>query len=200
MSNVPDLHTTARAGDPLTPRETPRLLLRPPVPDDLDPYIEIHEDPEVKRQVTVQTSGTVGRTAAWRMLAMLIGHWHILGYGQWTVVEKATGEVVGRVGLWNPAGWPGLELGWVIRRSRWGLGFATEAAAEGLRFAFERVGADHVISMIQPDNGRSIRVAEKIGERFERHGDLDGTPMLVYGVTRKRHLDAVSTRGALPAT
>jgi RimJ/RimL family protein N-acetyltransferase len=191
MSTRPNLHGTAQPHrpplSPVTERETPRLLLRPPVPDDLDPYIEIHEDPEVKKQVTVQTSA-VGRTAAWRMLAMLIGHWHILGYGQWTVIEKATGQVVGRVGLWNPAGWPGLELGWVIRRSRWGLGFATEAAREGLRFAFDAVGADHVISMIQSDNDRSIRVAEKIGERFERESSLDGAPMLVYGLTREGYL------------
>src|SRR5205823_14550586 len=107
-----------------------------------------------------------GRTAGWRTLALLIGHWHLLGYGQWAVVEKATGHVIGRAGLWNPEGGYGLEVGWVIRRSRWGQGFATEAARAAVQHGFETVGATHLISLIRPDNARSLRVAEKIGETF----------------------------------
>jgi RimJ/RimL family protein N-acetyltransferase len=110
----------------------------------------------------------------------LSGHWHLRGYGQWTVIEKATREVIGRVGLWNPEGWPGLEVGWVIRRSRWGNGFATEAAHEAVRFAFAEVGADRLISLIPPDNARSIRVAQKIGETFEREHTLDGRTLHLY--------------------
>lgn len=161
--------------------ETPRLVLRPPSAEDLDPFVEIHEDPEVMRFITV-VGVPGGRTSAWRMLATLIGHWHLRGYGQWAVVEKATGDVIGRVGLWNPEGWPGLEVGWVIRRSRWGKGFATEAAREAVRYGFEVVGADHLISIIRPDNNRSIRVAEKIGEKYERPYLVDGVESHVYGI------------------
>ena len=118
------------------------------------------------------------------MLALLVGHWHLRGYGQWTVIEKTTGLIVGRVGLWNPEGWPGLELGWVIRRSHWDRGYATEASREAIAFAFDNVGADHVISLIQPDNVRSIRVAEKIGERFERILTHDGRDTQIYGIRR----------------
>jgi RimJ/RimL family protein N-acetyltransferase len=164
--------------------ETARLVLRPPTAEDLDPFLEIHSDPEVMRHLTLQ--GVPGRAGAWRMLALLAGHWTLRGYGQWTTVEKATGLVVGRVGLWNPEGWPGLEVGWVIRRSHWSRGYATEAAQAALDFAFEVVAADHVISLIHPDNGRSIRVAEKIGERFERADELDGAPVHVYGRSRTR--------------
>ena len=85
--------------------ETPRLVLRPPAAEDLDPFVEIHEDPEVMRFITV-IGNSGGRSASWRMLATLIGHWHLRGYGQWAVVEKATLQVIGRVGLWNPDGWP----------------------------------------------------------------------------------------------
>ena len=125
-----------------------------------------------------------GRPAGWRMLALLIGHWQLRGYGQWTVLEKTTREVIGRVGLWNPEGWPGLEVGWVIRRSRWGQGFATEAAREALRFAFDDVRVDHVISLIRPDNARSIRVAEKIGETLERTCVIEGISHNLYGIRR----------------
>jgi len=163
--------------------ETERLRLRPPTIADLDPYVEIHEDPEVKRH-TIVLGQAGGRAAAWRMLALLLGHWHLRGYGQWTVVEKTTDLVIGRVGLWYPEGWPGLELAWVIRRSHWGRGFATEAARAALDFAFDVVGADHVISTIQPDNARSIRVAERIGERFEETTTLNDMSVLVYGIRR----------------
>jgi len=167
----------------MTTRETSRLLLRPPEGPDLDALREIHEDPEVMRHITVVGQPT-GRPAAWRMLALLIGHWHLRGYGQWTVVEKSTGDIIGRVGLWSPEGWPGLEVGWVIRRSRWGHGFATEAASEAISYGFSHVGADHLISIIRPDNARSIRVAEKIGESLERTDTLDGHRVHIYGIKR----------------
>ena len=164
-------------------RETPRLQMRPPIAEDLDPYVEIHEDPEVLGSLGA-IGPTTGRVGGWRMLALMLGHWHLRGYGQWTVVEKGTGDVVGRVGLWHPEGWPGVELGWLIRRSRWGRGYATEAAREALRFAFDVVEADHVISMIQPTNTRSIRLAEKLGESLEDRRLVNGQAMLVYGISR----------------
>jgi len=165
-------------------RQTPRLLLRPPTVEDLEPFVEIHEDPEVMRYMTV-IGPLSGRVAAWKLLAVMIGHWHLRGYGQWSVVEKATGLVIGRVGLWNPEGWPGIEVGWVIRRSHWGYGFATEAAKEALDFGFNHVGADHLISIIRSDNARSIRVAEKLGESFERAIRFEGAESLIYGITKR---------------
>lgn len=89
--------------------ETPRLRLRLPQASDAEPFLQIHQDPEaIKHLVLAAPAG--GRTVAWRNVAMMLGHWHLRSYGQWTVVEKATSEVIGRVGLWNPEGWPGIEL------------------------------------------------------------------------------------------
>jgi RimJ/RimL family protein N-acetyltransferase len=67
---------------------------------------------------------------------MFVGHWHLRGYVQWTIVERTTGDVIGRVGLWYPEGWPDIDLGWIIRRSRWGHGFATEATRAALAWAW----------------------------------------------------------------
>jgi RimJ/RimL family protein N-acetyltransferase len=167
----------------LVTRETPRLLLRPPIEADLDAYVEIHSDPEVRRHLTI-VGGRGGHAAAWRTLALVIGHWHMRGYGQWTVIEKATSRIVGRAGLWNPEGWPGLEVGWVIGRQYWGQGFATEAALAAVEFAFSATDAAQLISMIQPDNHRSIRVAEKIGFTGDGTVMLEGAEMLLY--TRRR--------------
>lgn len=163
--------------------ETPRLRLRLPEASDAQPLLEIHQDPEVIKYVLLGAP-LGGITVAWRNIATMIGHWHLRAYGQWTVVEKASGDVIGRVGLWNPEGWPGIELGWIIRRSRWGNGFATEAARAALEWAWEKVDTDHIISIIQPDNLPSIRVAEKIGERFERTDTMNDRAVHIYGIRR----------------
>ena len=92
--------------------------------------------------------------------------------------------MVGRVGLWYPEGWPGVELGWIVRRERWGQGLATEAARAALEWAWTHVDTDHIISIIQPDNHRSIRVAEKTGESFERSDLVNGVQSSVYGIYR----------------
>jgi RimJ/RimL family protein N-acetyltransferase len=163
--------------------ETPRLLLRPPQAADAAPLLEIHQDPAVVKYVLFGAQPT-GLTGAWRSVAMMVGHWQLRGYGQWTVVERATGQVVGRVGLWYPEGWPGVELGWIIRRERWGQGLATEAARAALDWTWQHVAADHIISIIQPDNHRSIRVAEKIGETPEGTEMVNGVESVVYGIRR----------------
>lgn len=163
--------------------ETERLELRIPQERDLDAYVDIHEDPQVLQYVN--TLGvSAGRAAGWRSIAMLIGHWHLRGYGHWTVVERASGDVVGRVGLWYPEGWPGVELGWIIRRSRWNEGFATEAARAAIDFAFGPANLTHLISMIREDNARSRRVAEKLGLSVERTLPLKDGDTQVYGIRR----------------
>jgi RimJ/RimL family protein N-acetyltransferase len=166
--------------------ETPRLRLRPLEASDAQPFMEIHQDPDVIKYV-LQGAAPGGITVAWRNIAMMIGHWHLRGYGPWAVTEKATGDVIGRVGLWNPEGWPGIELGWIVRRSHWNNGFATEAARAALEWSWDNVDTDHIISVIQPDNARSIRVAEKIGECFERADVLNETTVHVYGIRRNRN-------------
>jgi RimJ/RimL family protein N-acetyltransferase len=163
--------------------ETARLLLRIPEESDARPLLEIHEHPEVIRFV-ISGPQRRGITGAWSSVATMIGHWHLRGYGQWTVIEKATGDVIGRVGLWNPEGWPGVELGWIVRYSRWGNGFATESAGAALEWAWAHRATGHIISLIQPDNAASIRVAEKIGERLERRETISGEEMCIYGIRR----------------
>jgi RimJ/RimL family protein N-acetyltransferase len=165
--------------------ETARLVLRLPEAEDAEALMEIHHDPQAVKYVVFGAAPS-GISAAWRNIAMMLGHWQLRGYGQWTVVEKRTGEVIGRVGLWHPEGWLGIDLGWIIRRSRWNNGFATAAANAALGWAWDNVATDHIISLIQPDNAPSIRVAEKIGERLERTDSMNGGNVLVYGVRRKR--------------
>jgi RimJ/RimL family protein N-acetyltransferase len=181
--------------------ETPRLRLRPPESQDLDAFVEIHEDPEVLRYLTTLGQAS-GRAAGWRVIAMLLGHWQLRGYGQWTVIEKATNQIIGRVGPWHPEGWPGIELGWIIRRSHWNLGFATEAAQAARDHAFSVIDTPHLISMIHPDNAPSIRVAEKLGATLGRRDAFGGAAVLIYefarpqGIHARQHVNAPAPTAA----
>jgi RimJ/RimL family protein N-acetyltransferase len=164
--------------------ETERLVLRMFREEDFETYYaRVGSDPDVMRHLG--DGQPLTRTLAWRQIAMLLGHWRLRGYGIWAVEERATGELIGRIGLFNPEGWPGFELGWVLARAYWGRGYATEGARRALDHAFDDMGHDHVISLIHPANAASIRVAERIGERLEGRVELFGHEALVYGIHRK---------------
>ena len=168
------------------PIETERLLLRLPVADDAEPFMEIHQDPEViaRKQVTL-TSPPGGIELGARNVDRMLRHWDTLGYGQWAVVERATARVIGCVGFLKPEN-GNVELGWIIRRSRWGNGFATEAARAAIGWAWSAGNMDYVMSLIGRDNLASIRVATKIGQRFEGEGicPSSGENVLIYGIRK----------------
>ena len=162
--------------------ETERLRLRAFREDDLDAFAAIYADAEVMR--FIGDGKVADRDGTWRVMSLLLGHWQLRGYGIWAAEEKETGALVGRIGLWNPEGWPGLEVGWLLARSHWGRGLATEGGRRSLAWAFDELGADHVISLIRPENAASIRVAEKLGERREAATRILGDDALVYGIDR----------------
>jgi RimJ/RimL family protein N-acetyltransferase len=166
--------------------ETERLLLRPFQEDDLDAYARICADAEVMR--FLGDGRTLSRADAWRQMAFFLGHWTLRGYGLWAAVLKETDALVGRIGLHNPEGWPGLEVGWLLDPAVWGRGLATEGGRAALDFAFRTRKADHVLSVIQPGNTRSIRVAERLGERFERRDSLNGVEVFLFGIGRSEWL------------
>src|SRR5213592_2121688 len=140
--------------------ETDRLTLRMLRESDLDAYAEMCGDPEVMRYIG--DGQPLARPMAWRNLAMMVGHWSLRGYGLWAVEERASGALVGRIGFWNPDGWPGVELGWMLRQAYWGRGYATEGARAALQVAFEQWQWPQLISLIHPDNAASIRVAGRL--------------------------------------
>jgi RimJ/RimL family protein N-acetyltransferase len=162
--------------------ETERLVLRMFGAADFEAYAAMCGDPEVMR--FIGDGQPLAPPMAWRSLATVIGHWSLRGYGLWAVTERASGALVGRVGFWNPDGWPGFELGWLLRRSYWGRGYATEAARAALDWAFTQRDQPHVISLIYPDNAASIRVATRLGETLADRIELMGKPVLLYRITR----------------
>ncbi|HEX5129129.1 MAG TPA: GNAT family N-acetyltransferase [Usitatibacter sp.] len=162
--------------------ETERLLLRPFRNADHPSYAAMCADPEVMKYIG--TGVTLTAPESWRAMASMLGHWQLLGYGMFAAEVKATGELAGRVGFLDPPGWPGFELGWLLGREHWGKGYAIEGARACLDYAFGTLGRDHVISLIRPGNERSIRVAERLGERLSGEVELLGSKALVYEVRR----------------
>lgn len=158
---------------------TERLELRRWREDDLDQYALIAADPVVTRYL----GGPFDRATAWRQIAIFMGHREMRGWTSSAVIERSSGRVVGRGGLWQPEGWPGLEVGWILHPSVWGRGYATELGQAVRDHAFGVLHVPHLISVIDRDNAASIRVAERIGSRFERDYDLNGTPHVIYGQT-----------------
>ena len=115
---------------------------------------------------------TVGRPLAdwetWRSVATMVGHWEIRGYGPYAMEDKKTGKVLGPVGLWYPLEWPEPEIKWGLVRTAWGNGYAREAAQAVRDMAGIHVPEFHLISLINPENANSIKLAKSLGAVYEK--------------------------------
>jgi RimJ/RimL family protein N-acetyltransferase len=138
--------------------ETPRLILRPLAPEDFDGWAEMMAD-----ESTRYIGGPQTRSGAWRGFVSVAGAWAMQGYSMFSVIERASGRWIGRVGPWVPEGWPGTEVGWGLTKSAFGQGYATEAATAAIDWAFDVLGWTDVIHIIDPENTPSLAVAERLG-------------------------------------
>ena len=192
--------------------ETDRLLLRHFEWPDLDALHAIMSDPDVMRYV-----GT-GKPKTRQQTERLLGFWitdnerrwdeHTLArlpqlrraverdahFSVWATIEKRTNRLVGRCGLlaWDLEGRKETEVGYMVARPHWGRGFATEAARAIRDHGFERLGIERLISLIQPANVASQRVALKNGMHHERDVKVGDVPAMLFAVERGR------TQGEMP--
>jgi len=139
--------------------ETARLILRPPAAEDFDAWAEFSADAEAARFI----GGPVHRAVAWRSMAASAGSWMLQGFGIFSVIDKASGAWLGRVGPIRPEGWPGTEVGWALVRDAQGKGIALEAATASIDFAFGELGWSEVIHCIDDENAPSIALARRLG-------------------------------------
>jgi len=164
--------------------ETERLILRPPVPSDFEPYAQLMADKTTAKFI----GGVQPRAVAWRGFLSVAGAWAMQGYSFFTVVEKATGQWVGRVGPWCPEGWPGTEVGWSLGASFQGKGYATEAASAAIDWAFDHLGWRKVNHCIYPDNLASQAVAARLGSVNRGRGQMppphEASSIDILGQTR----------------
>jgi RimJ/RimL family protein N-acetyltransferase len=165
--------------------ETERLILRPPALEDLDAWAEFAADAELMRFI----GGAQNRHGAWRQLLGVAGSWALQGFGMFSVIEKAGGRWLGRIGPIRHEDWPGTEIGWGLTRRAWGHGYATEAAVATMDFAADILGWAEIVHCIDPANAPSQAVARRLGSRILRQAHLpppfEGAPVDVWGQTRE---------------
>jgi RimJ/RimL family protein N-acetyltransferase len=171
---------------------TERLLLRAWRPSDRAPFAALNADAEVMRHIA--NGSPMTRAQSDELADAIEAHWERHGFGLWCAALRDDPDTcIGFVGLaipsFLPAVLPAVEVGWRLARPVWGRGLATEGARAALAHAFGPLELDSVISVIDPENHRSIRVAEKLGMRYEASH--------VHPVTRRRlHAYAISSQVA----
>ncbi len=150
---------------------TDRLLLRQWRDADRAPFAAMNADPVV----TEYLQGPRPREQSDAFVDRIERHWEDHGWGLWAVEVPEVAPFVGYVGLWPaPVVAEGaVEVGWRLAAEFWGNGYVTEAATEALRFGFEDVGLDEIVSFTVPQNQRSRRVMERIGLQRDPSGDFD---------------------------
>lgn len=170
--------------------ETPRLVLRRfDLDRDVDAMASIYADPEVVPYIGDGRTATRDETIAW-LERNERERWDVHGYGQWAVVDRRSTSVIGRCGLQPLEGGPEVEVGYVLARSSWGNGYATEAGRAALRIGLGEMGLDRIVAVVHVDNVASQRVIDRLGMRYERDGTFYGNPCRYYVTPRAAWFEA----------
>lgn len=162
--------------------ETPRLILRGHVLDDFNLIAALWADPDMVRFIGGVPST---REASWTRLLRYVGHWQLMGFGYWVIIEKATGEFVGEIGFadfqreMQPSMDNKAEMGWVLSPNFHGKGYAREASEAALAWAEGNISRQ-VCCIIAPENAPSIRLAEKNGFVAQTDTTYQGAPVRLY--------------------
>lgn len=166
--------------------ESARLLLRKPRAEDAADLAVAYADPEVVRFIGDGSTATLAEVE--EGIEEWLERWESWGMSLLSLERREDGRVLGRAGFlrWDPETWQvggdETELGWLLAREHWGRGYATEAAMALRDWAFEARGLSRLISLIDPANVRSIHVAERIDERYERDVDVRGRASRLYSI------------------
>src|SRR6476469_648388 len=166
--------------------ETARLKLRPWRGADIEPNTAMLADPVSGRFITADGKPVTDAFIGWRNAAIMAGHWVLHGVGMFVVEEKSSGKFAGRVGPWYPPKWPGFEIGWGIASEFRGKGYAVEAAAAMIDWAFATFEIDEIIHSIDCENLVSQAVARRLGAEKGREIDLFGHAADVWVTRRDR--------------
>jgi ribosomal-protein-alanine N-acetyltransferase len=185
---------------PVEPRPTlgtSRLILRRWRPSDREPFARLNGDPETMRHFVRPLT----REESDALVDRIELRFDERGYGLWAVERREDGSFLGFVGLayqtFEAPFTPCVEVGWRLDKSSWGRGYATEAAREALRFGFEEIGLEEIVSFTSREHAESRHVMEKIGLQRDPEDDFDhpnmpqGHPLrphVLYRLTRAEFL------------
>ena len=172
--------------------ETRRLLLRRWRSEDLDPFVRICADAEVMRYIG--SGAPLTREQSEAQISRFVRHWEEHGFGLWAVEHKASGAFIGFVGLVRQDEWSEgehkTEVGWRLDPAYWSRGLATEGATASVRYGLEVLGLERIISIIQPANAASRRVAEKAGLTLQGETRWRDSDVVWYAIDRPDSIPA----------
>jgi RimJ/RimL family protein N-acetyltransferase len=166
---------------------TSRLLLRAWRASDREPFAAMNADPRVMEHFPEIYS----RERSDAFVDRIAARWEELGYGLWAVERLDLGRFIGYVGLW-PATFdapftPAIEVGWRLAAEHWRNGFATEGARASLRYGFDSLGLEEIVSFTAMTNVRSWRVMERLGMQRDPDGAFNH-PMVPAGHRVQPHV------------
>lgn len=170
----------------MTAIQTERLIVRKPRAEDAADLAVAYADLEVVRFIGDGSTATVAEVEA--EIEEWLERWESWGMSLFSLERREDGCVLGRAGflLWDPETWEvggsETEIGWLLAREHWGRGYATEAALALRDWALHERGLKRLISLIAHANLGSVRVAERIGERYERDVEIKGKPGRLYSL------------------
>ncbi len=140
--------------------ETERLILRAPGMQDWEAWLAFCLDDRSR----FVRADDIDEGKAWRAFCHVAGMWALRGYGSFVITAKGADTALGLTGPWHPIDWPERELGWTIwSAAAEGQGYAYEAARAARDYAFGTLGWTTAVSYIDPENTRSIALAERLG-------------------------------------
>jgi RimJ/RimL family protein N-acetyltransferase len=165
-----DAHCTAGETTELT---STRLLLRRWRESDREPFARLNADPEVMRHMP----SVLTRSESDGLIADIEARFTRDGFGLWALELRDSGELLGFTGLsavpFAEHFTPAVEVGWRLRRSAWGSGYATEAARTSLAFGFGELALTEIVSFTGAANSRSRAVMERLGMRRDPRDDFE---------------------------
>ncbi|MBI2331031.1 MAG: GNAT family N-acetyltransferase [Chloroflexi bacterium] len=166
--------------------ETKRLTLRHQVLADLDDLWALYQNPNITKYIP---DAPRSREEAQEEL-----EWHMHGHPRhpelalWATIHKETGKFIGRCGLlpWEVDGIHEVEVAYTIAEEYWGQGLGSEAAQGILQYGFEKLNLSRLVSLIEPENTGSQKVAEKMGMSLEKKVNLPvngvDCPVWIYSI------------------
>jgi RimJ/RimL family protein N-acetyltransferase len=156
--------------------DTERLRLRPYRLDDFQSLLALYA---TDRAAFI--GGRLTERQVWDGFMNCLGQWLVLGIGGWAVEELATGALIGEIAVHRPVDYPETEIGWLLFEGFEGHGFAFEAACTARDWTRANNKAASLVSYIDPDNARSIRLANRLGAVRDSAAETpNGDPCLVF--------------------
>jgi len=166
---------------------TDRLSLSPVAPADYDDLCALFGDLDFTRHIMGRA---LNGEEVWSRLLRDLGHWQVLGYGNWTIRSRADGTYVGQVGVLDyrrhidpPLDAP--ELGWGLVPAHQGRGYGLEALSAALSWTDGHLTAPRTVCMIAPDNTPSLALATRVGFLAYAQADYAGGPVILLERPRR---------------